>query len=445
MLPNAEPRVSDIFIEGDRILAVDPDVPPFGSREATQVVDARGCLVMPGLINAHTHTPMTLTRSTADDAGFPRPGDAPTFPPGKDWRGRLTAEDHYWSSRLAIAEMIRGGTTTFVDMYHDMDRVAQAVADTGIRAALGSEIVTFRNDAREWLPYDERTARRTFEACGQFAADWNGKGDGRITALVAPHETATCHEPWLSRCARLAGEMNLGITIHVAESAWEVGVCQDRYGLTPVQTLERTGILEHRVLGAHSLILTDHDIEILAGARYSAVACLGCYLKLAMGVTPVPRLLRAGVNVALGTDGAATNNNLNMWDEIHLNATLHGFLAQDPTMIPGDSALRMATVGGARALGLEKELGVIAPGWKADLIVLDLGRAHLAPREGALIGNLTYSANGSEVRDVLVDGRAIMLDQRMVAFDETEVLREAEAIVRRRRASVGLPHQYRRP
>jgi 5-methylthioadenosine/S-adenosylhomocysteine deaminase len=445
MAADEEPRRSDVFIQGDRIVAVGPAVPPFRLEEATTVIDARDCLLMPGLINTHTHTPMTLTRSTSDDAGPPSADRTSIFPIGKDWRGHLSPEDHYWSSRLAIAEMIRSGTTTFVDMYSDMDQVAQAVIDTGIRAALGSEILTIRNDSSQWLPYDERTARRTFEQCGRFAADWRAKGDGRVTTLIAPHETSTCHEPWLSSSARLAEEMKLGITLHVAESQGEVDFCRDRYGLTPVETLRRAKILDHRVIGAHSLMLTEGDIAILAGVNYTAAACLGCYIKLAMDPTPVPRLLGAGVNVALGTDGAATNNNLNMWDEIHLNATLHGFIARDATLVPGDAAIRMATVGGARALGLEHDLGTLQAGKKADLIVLDLRKPHLCPAEGALIGNLSYSANGSEVRDVLVDGRALMLDTRIVAFDESEVLREAEAIVRRRRASVGLPFQYRRP
>ena len=230
----------------------------------------------------------------------------------------------------------------------------------------------------------------------------------------------------------------------MAESPWEVGVCRDQYGLTPVETLDRAGILAHRVIGAHSLILTDGDVARLAAAAdYTAVACLGCYLKLAMGCTPVPRLMRAGVNVALGTDSAATNNNLNLWEEIQLNATLHGFLAQDPALVPGDAALRMATLGGARALGASKELGTVEPGKKADLIVLDLERPHLYPREGALIGNLTHSANGSEVRDVIIDGRVIMRDRSIVSFDEGEVLRQAAAIVRRRRTAVGLPEAYR--
>ena len=439
------PRVADVLIEGQRIRLVGPEIRSAATERPATIIDAAGCVVMPGLINAHTHTPMTLARGTMEGAGFPGPGAAPTMPPGQDWRGRMTADDHEGAARLAIAEMIRSGTTTFVDMYHDMDRVARAVVETGIRGALGWEITTFRNDPKRWLPYDERRARRTFEQCGTFARDWHGKGDGRVTAWIAPHEASTCHQPWLSRAAKLASEMNLGITIHAAESPLEVEFCRREYGATPVETLERAGVLERRVIGAHSVQLSDGDLGILAKASYTAVACVGCYIKLATPLTPVPRLLEAGVNVALGTDSAATNNNLNMWDEVHLNATLHGFLARDPTLLPGDTALRLATVGGAIALGMEHEIGTIEPGKRADIIVLDIGMPHLTPYEGALTANLIHSAGGSEVRDVLVNGRILMRDRHIVTFDEAEVLENARAIVRRRRSSVGLPLRYERP
>ncbi len=446
MVEGKAPGLADVFIDGQRIVAVESGgASTFGDDPAATIVDATGCLVMPGLVNAHTHSPMTLARSTMDGAGFPGPEAAPTMPRGKDWRGRLDADDHYWASRLAIAEMIRSGTTTFVDMYRDMDRVAQAVAETGIRAALGWEITTFRNDAHEWLPYDERTARRTFEECGRFAADWHGRAGGRISAWIAPHETSTCHEPWLSRAAQLATQMDLGITMHVAESPREVDFCRAEYGATPVGVLERAGVLNRCVIGAHSVFLSDDDLRILSGARYSAVSCLGCYMKIAMDVTPVPRLLKSGINVALGTDGAPTNNNLNLWDEIHLNATLHGFLARDPGLLPGDAAIRLATVGGAKALGMEHELGTVEPQKRADLIVIDLRRPHLFPQEGALIGNLVHSASGNEVRDVMVDGRILMRDGQITSFDEIEVLRQAQAIVRRHRAAVGLPQRFERP
>jgi 5-methylthioadenosine/S-adenosylhomocysteine deaminase len=311
---------------------------------------------------------------------------------------------------------------------------------------LGWEIYSFRNDPNEWLPYDEAVGRRTLEDSGQFAREWHGRGEGRVMALIAPHETGTCHEPWLSRSAALARELKLPITIHVSEADWEVARCVENYGLRPVELLRETGILEHRVIGAHNLFLHDDDYQILAGApAYTAAACLGAYMKLANPATPVAKLQQAGVRVALGTDSAQTNNNLNLWEEIHLVATLPAFLDSDPSLVPAETALRMATLDGACALGLENELGTLASGKLADIVVLDARRPHLRPLEGVLYGNLAYSATGHEVRDVLVNGRVLMKAGRIVAFDEQEVLDQADDAVRRLRHAVGLPDRYTRP
>jgi 5-methylthioadenosine/S-adenosylhomocysteine deaminase len=436
------PEKMDVLIEDDRILALAPLLP---FAEGMTLIEAENCVVMPGLINTHTHSPMTVMRSTADNMGSPGKGRPPIFPPGQDWTGNLTPDDHYWSASLAIAEMIRSGTTTFVDMYHDMDRVAQAVIDTGMRASLGWEIITFRNDPVLWLPYDETIARKSFEECTQFAATWHGKGSGRVNTVIAPHETATCHEPWLTRSANLASQLKLPISIHIAEGKWEVDFCAEKYGLTPVEVIQKAGILEHIVIGAHSIYLTPKCIDILKGTRYSAASCLGCYIKLGEKLTPIYTLLQAGINVTLGTDGAQTNNNLNLWDEIYLVSTLPGFLANDPGLISGERALQMATLGGAKALGMEKELGSLEPGKKADIIILDGHLPNLSPMEGVLIGNLTYSSSGHETRDVLVNGKILMKDRRIIAFDEGEIMRQVNLRVRRLREEVGLPLRYHRP
>jgi 5-methylthioadenosine/S-adenosylhomocysteine deaminase len=445
MLDEAVPYEGDLLIEGDQITCIGDRSHFTSLPDGMDEIDATGCVVMPGLINTHTHTPMTIMRSTSDNLGSPSPDRKPSIPPGQDWRSDLTPEDIYRSSFLAIAEMIRTGTTTFVDMYHDMDQVARAVIESGIRAALGWEILTFRVDPDEWLPYEEEIAKRTFEECARFASNWHGKGDGRVMALIAPHETSTCHEPWLSRSAKLAGELGLGITLHLSEGKMEVEYCAERYELSPVEVAERAGILEHHVIGAHSLYLTDQDIQILGGADYSAAACLGAYIKVGKAVTPVPQLLRAGINVGMGTDSAETNNNLNLWDEIALNATLHGFLAQDQGLIPANEALQMATVYGARALGMEDQLGTLEVGKKADLIIVDIDQPHLRPWEGALIGNLVYASSGHDVRDVIIDGKLIMRDRVFVTFDEHEIVQRAEESVRKLRERFGLPHRYHSP
>lgn len=444
MVDGEEPEEGNLYIHGDRLIAGRGHGTPFLEHEADHVIDARGCIVMPGLINAHTHTPMTFMRSTMDGLGFPGPDSPSAFPPGQDWRSHMTDDDAALSTRLAQAEMIRSGTTTFIDMYRRMEIVADAVVESGLRAALGETISDYRQDPDEWLPYDEEVARESYEASAEFAAAWNGRGEGRVMTLIAPHETSTCREPWLSRTAKLAEQLGMTITIHVAESQHEVAYAKERYGCTPVQALHTAGILEHRVIGAHSIYLTEEDIDLLAGARYSAASCPQSYLKLAIDLTPVPKLLAAGVNVALGTDSALTNNNLNLWEEIYLTASLHGFLAKDPSIIPPEAVIKMANQGGARALGLEHELGTLEVGKKADVIVLDENMPSLHPLQGVLINNLVYAASGHEVRDVIVNGRMLMRDRQLMTLDEAEIIRQAELCVRRLRRQVGLPTRFTR-
>jgi 5-methylthioadenosine/S-adenosylhomocysteine deaminase len=424
---------TDIYIEGDTIVGIGQTGRSFPATEAERVINGRGKIALPGFINAHTHTPMTILRGVNDGRGSPRADD--WIPPERDWTAHLTPEDHYWSSFLAIAEMIRSGTTTFVDMYRDMDRVGQAVIDSGIRAALGWEILTFINDETRWLAYDEATAKRTFEESARFAADWNGRADGRITTLIAPHETFTCREPWLSRAARLAEELGLGITMHLAEWQTEIDYCRERYGKTPVEVVRDAGILDRHVIAAHCLFLSESDMDVLGGRSFHAVACPQSHLKLGTRTTPVPGLLARGINVALGTDSAATNNNLDMIEEMRLAVFVHAFLTGNAAAIPGDTSLRLMTVNGARALNREHDLGTLEVGKKADIVLLDTSGPHMHPFNN-ILSNIIYSAGAGDVQTVLVDGRILMEDRRIVAFDEAEVIRQADRCVARRRAEV---------
>lgn len=426
-----------VFIDGETIVGLGKQGNAFPLNEATETIDAQDSLIIPGLINAHTHTPMTLMRSLRDDRGsFMQPNATPMMPPEQDWSRMLTSEDYYWASRLAIAEMIRGGITTFVDMFGNMNLVAEAVLETGIRAVLGWEIVTVRNDPNVWLPYDEETARRTYEASGQFAADWHGKGDGRIQAVIAPHETGTCHEPWLSRSAALAETLGVGISIHVAETPWEVNFCREKYNMSPAQLLEATGILGRSVLGAHSLYLTDDDHALLAQYDYHPISCPQSNLKLAKPMTRVADMLEAGLNVALGTDSVLTNNNLDLWEEMRIMALMQKHMSGNPATLPGLSAFELATVGGARAIKQENKLGTIEVGKKADLVLVSTRRPHWHPWEGVVAGNLLYAGAAADVQTVLVNGRVIMRDWEIVAFDEGEVISEVDRRVHALRAGV---------
>jgi 5-methylthioadenosine/S-adenosylhomocysteine deaminase len=430
---------ASISIEGDRITGVGDLDQVVGLEHVDERIDATGCIILPGLINAHTHTPMTLMRSLRDDRGsFMVPNAEPMLPRSTNWIPHIQPDDYYWSSRLAIAEMIRGGTTMFVDMYNPLDTAAQAVVDSGIRAGLGWEIVTVRQDPKTWLPYDEATAQRTFEECARFAADWHGKGDGRVTTLIAPHETTTCHEPWLSRSAQLAEELGRDITIHVAESQFEVDFCRQKYGWSPAELLDRSGILGCHTLGAHSLFVSDEDIDLLSRYSYHAISCPQGNLKLAKPMTRVAAMLQSGLNVALGTDSTLTNNNLDLWEEIRLTALMQKHLTGDAAALPGLTALRMATAGAARAVHRAEDLGTIEVGKQADLILVSTHRPHWHPLEGVLPGNLLYASAAADVRTVLVAGQVLMRDWEIVAFDEEEVIEEVDRRVRRLRAALGL-------
>lgn len=442
MVTGSEPQALDVCIDGDRIVALGDAGQPFPPTEADEIIDAKGCIVMPSLINTHTHTPMTIMRGTVDGIGFPGPETPPTLPPDQDWRGLLQAEDHAVSSRLAMVEMIHSGISTFVDMYHNMDRVAEEVIESGLKAVLGWEIIDFRNEPDEWLPYDEKTAKRTFDESVEFASTWNGAGDGRVWTMIAPHGTSTCREPWLSQAAQAATELGVGITMHVAESPREVAYCEEAHGMTPVELLYEAGIMEHQVIGAHSIYLTESDIELLEGTNYTAAACLRSYLKMATEITPVPKLLDMGVNVGVGTDSTLTNNNLSLWNELYQNATLHGLLAGDPTLVGAEDALEMATIAGARALGLDDQLGTVEINKKADLIVIDAKKSNFHPMEGVLLSNLVFASGAFQVRDMLVDGRIIMREGLINTIDELETIRAADGIVRRLRDQSGLPLQY---
>ena len=441
-LPILEGR--DLWIDDDRIIAI-KEHDPKGHFEAELVIDAQDCLIMPGLINAHTHTPMTLMRSIRDDQeSFLKPGYSSMLPLDQDWTMKLTADDHEWASRLAIAEMIRCGTTTFVDMYHDMDRVARAVIESGVRASLGWEIFSVRRDPNTWLPYDKSVGQRTYEESARFAAEWNGKGDGRVIALIAPHETGTCHEPWLSRAAALATELGVDITLHLAESEHEVRFCQEKYGLTPAELLEKSGLVQHHLLAAHCLYLSSKDITQLANHDFHVAVCPQGYLKLGHRMPPIQEMLEKGLNLSLGTDSALGNNNLDLWEECRLMTLMQKYLTGDPSALPGMASIWMATAGAAKALNRSHEIGTLEAGKKADLILIDTSRPHWHPIEGVLKGNLMYAANSSDVCTVLVDGQMIMQDWKILTFDEEAVIREADRRVRNLRESVGLPPTYKR-
>jgi len=392
-------------VEDDRFTYVGPleEMPPVAP--GAQVIEAEGMAALPGLVNAHTHAAMTLFRSYADDMPLKQWLEEKIWPR----EAHLTREDIYWGTKLALAEMIRSGTTTFADMYFHMDGVARAVLEAGVRACLCEGLI----GNRDFL-------YRRLKAGVDFALKWRGAGEGRITTMLGPHAPYTCPEDYLKRVAEEAAKHGLGIHIHLAETSQEVEEHRAKYGLSPVLWLREIGILDLPLLAAHCVHLEEKDMEVLAEKGVKVAHCPESNLKLASGVAPVASLLARGVNVALGTDGAASNNNLDMLEEARTAALLSKGISGDPTVLPAPQALHMATLGGARALNLDKEIGSLEAGKKADFILIDLNQPHLFPPND-VVAHLVYSASGRDVDTVVVDGKILMHRRELKTLDLEEI------------------------
>lgn len=401
-------RGADIAIEGNFIAAVGTAPEGFSPGE---IIDATDLIALPGFWNAHTHAPMTFVRGYGDDLPLDRWFNE------KIWvaESALTEEDVTWGAYLAAAEMIRSGTVGFADHYFYMDRVAAVVEESGLKALLAWCVFGLPSEVGSGL-----------SGAVDFANEYNGAAGGRIKTCLGPHAPYTCPPEFLRTVGEAARRENLGIHIHLSESDEQVRLSLERYGKTPPEHLDALGLFEvpGQKLAAHCISVSDGDIDLLAARGVSVAQCPGCHMKLGMGVTPVPALLARGVNVALGTDGAGSNNNLDMLEEAKLAGLLQKIHLRDATALPGDSVLRMATQNGARALGFH-ESGVLAPGAAADILLFDARRPHMRPRN-SLVGNLVHSASSADIRHAIVAGKVIMKDFRILTLDEERILWEAE-------------------
>jgi len=401
----------EIVIEGSRITAVRPvqadSVTPRGDAglRGAEIIDATGHLVLPGFVNAHTHAAMTLLRSYADDMAL-HPWLTEAIWPAE---ARMTPEDIYWGSLLAIAEMIRGGTTAFADMYFFEEQTARAVAESGIRAALAPGLV------------DGETFEARLQTTREMAATWHNTDGGRIRIMVGPHAPYTASQG-LGRAAELAAELGLGLHIHLSETRREVEESLAQHGLTPIQVAERAGVFQVPTLAAHCVHATDADIEILRERKVKVAHNPTSNMKLGSGRAPVQKMLAAGVLVAIGTDGTASNNDLDMLEETRLAAFL-AKLEEAPQALPASTCLAMMTVNGAEALGFS-DVGRIAPGYQADIILVDTSGPHWAPLFDPA-ANLIYSGHASDVTTVMVAGRLLMANRELLTIDEERVLHEA--------------------
>ena len=412
-----------VAVRRDEIVAVGPMHEITSRYEATEVIDCSGKAIMPGLVNAHTHVPMTLLRGLADDLrldvwlmGYIMPVEREFVRPDYCWLG----------TQLACAEMIRTGTTCFADMYYYEEAVADATAQTGLRAVCGQTILKFPSP--DALSYDEGLARTR-----DFIQRW--KGHRLITPSVAPHAPYTATPNMLRAAAALALEFDVPLQIHVAETAREVKELRATVNMRAVPWIEQYNVLEPRSIAAHCVHVNQDELTILRQHNTGAVHNPTSNLKLSSGFAPVVQMLEMGLNVGIGTDGVASNNDLDMFEELRLAALLAKAVTGDPTTLPARQALEMATIMGARVLGLDQEIGSLEPGKKADLIVVDLDSVHNSPpfrRDEQLIySQLVYAAKGSDVLHTMCDGVWLMRDRVPLTVDEPALLAQARKLAQR--------------
>ena len=413
-----------VVVRGERIVAVDSWSNVLRKYAGATVIDARGKVVMPGLINTHTHVPMVLFRGIADDLVLMEWLQRYIFPAEAK---NVDEQFVRWGTRLGCLEMIRGGTTTYVDMYYFESAIADETARAGMRAVLGETLIDFpAPDNKTW-----DAAVNYFE---NFAKKW--KGHSLITPAIAPHAPYTVSTDHLKQSHELSSKYGVPLVIHVAEDASEVKTIQDKYGATPVAYLDRIGLLDGRVIAAHMVWPNDDEIKTLASRSVGVGHCPQSNMKVVAGVSPVPKLLAAGVAVGLGTDGAASNNDLDLWEEMDTAAKLHKLISKDPTIINAKQAVEMATINGARAIHLDKEIGSLEVGKRADLIIVGMNSPHQTPLYN-VYSHLVYATKASDVETVIINGRVVMRSRVARTINEPLVRRKAIEYRNRIRKSLG--------
>jgi 5-methylthioadenosine/S-adenosylhomocysteine deaminase len=412
-----------VAIDGNRIVAVGSADDIGRIYSSDKAIDARGQVVLPGLINAHTHAPMVLFRGLADDMAlmdwlndYIFPAEAKTVSP----------EFVRIGTRLAAVEMIESGTTTFADMYYFEDNIADAVHEAGLRAVLGQSVIRFP-------VADAKTPEEGLARAERFIQRW--RQDPLITPAVAPHAPYSVDPSTLKAVRALANRYNAPVLIHLAETQEEVRTIRDAHHQSPTQFLESLGFWQGRTLAAHAVYLEPADIATLASRGVGLAHNPGSNMKLASGIAAVEKWLTAGVHTGLGTDGAASSNDLDMFEAMRLAALLHKVATADPRTTPAPQVLEMATRGGAAALGLADRIGSLEPGKQADLITVSMTGARQTPMFDP-ISHLVYVAHGDDVRTTIVAGRVLMQDRHVLTVDEGEVLRDARAMAERVRRAV---------
>lgn len=403
-----------VLIKDNLIAEISPDI---DESNVSKIIDATGKILLPGLINTHTHLSMTLFRGLADDLSLDSWLNDYIWPMEANLNGNYC----YIGALLGAVELIKSGTTTFSDMYFYMEDVARAVDESGIRAVLSYGMIDFGDEDKRKNEINENL--ELFKSC-------DGMGNGRIKVFLGPHSPYTASEELLIQVRELADEYNMGIHIHVSETQKEIEDISSEKGLRPFEYLDKIGFLGPDVVAAHCVWLSDNEIEIIKknNVKISHNPCSN--MKLASGIAPVSKLIENDICVSIGTDGASSNNNLDLIEELKTASLLQKVSTLNPKVLTSDETLSMGTIKGAETLGLESEIGSIEVGKKADIILIDINSANMIPDSSSLSSNIIYSANALNVDTTICDGKILMENKKLTVLDEGEIYQKARQAIK---------------
>ena len=402
-------KKSDILIEDNIIIKMERDL---SEEIVDEKINAKNMVVMPGLVNTHTHLAMSIFRGYKDDRKLMDWLENAIFPV----EDKLEPEDIYWNSYLSCLEMIRTGTTTCNDMYFGMNKAIEAIENTGLRALVA------------WSITDD-SIRDKVERTREYAKKYNVPGS-RIKVITSPHAPYSCNPDTIKLCVNLAKELNTSLHIHLSETLDEEETIRERYNKRGTEYLNDLGVFDVPVILAHGIYISDSDIEILKHVKGGIAHNPISNCKLSSGICDVVKLRKNGINVGLGTDGIGSTTTLDMFEEMKTAAYLQKINTMEPTSIKAYDILKMATIEGARVLGLDNEIGTLEPGKKADMIFIRTDKLHLCP-DNDVCTNIVYSANGADVDTVMIDGKIIMQNRKMINLDEKEVMKQVKKIAKR--------------
>ncbi len=420
----------DLLIEGNRISSIAPEI----KAENCEVIDAAGLVLIPGLIQTHIHLTQTLLRGQADDLEL------------LDWlkkrvwplEGAHTAESNYISAKLGIGELIRGGTTSIIDMetVHHTDAAFEALQETGYRAISGKCMMDYGNGVPASLMED---THESVEESVRLLKKWHGTANGRIEYAFAPRFVVSCTDDLLKRVKELSSEYGVKVHTHASENRGEIELVQKDRGMRNINYLHKLGLTGENLVLAHCIWLDDEEMKILADTGTHIAHCPSSNMKLASGIAKIPELLEMGAQVSLAADGAPCNNNMDMFREMRHAALIQKARLLNPTTMPAATVFEMATLGGAKAMGKENELGSLEVGKLADIALVNLAVPHIAPWEaGDIVSQLVYSATSADVHTTIIDGNVVLKNRTLTTIDEDTLLKDANRVIKEQIINAGV-------